>query len=107
MMQMISSQKQPDGSLLVRYDYDLEGEARSIFEEIVRQKDTLVEEHALRLLSEHYGYVKPIKCRDCGAFTPWRYYDQEPVQGECKVFNCLVPCSHYCSYARYDWDEDE
>lgn len=69
---------------------------REVFEESERS----FAEYATKL-----GYVKPIKCRDCGAFVPWYYSDKEEVvQGECSYFHCVVPCAHYCSYAWIDED---
>ena len=94
MMQMISSEKMPDGTLCVRYDYDLEGEAKSIFEEIVRQKDTLVEKRVLDLLSEYYGYVKPIRCKDCACYQP-----TASKIGECSINNGLFYPTDFCSNA--------
>jgi len=77
------------------YEY-VQAQMRAVFEE----SDRAFVEYATKL-----GYVKPLRCRDCGAFTPYYYSGKEVVQGECGVFHCVVPCSHYCSYAWEDAEE--
>ena len=90
----ITSEKMPDGSISIKYMFDLEGEARSIFDEVVSQKDTLIEKRVLDLLSEHYGYIKPVRCKDCVYYQP-----TDSTIGECSITDGYFYPTDFCSSA--------
>ena len=88
------------------YRIDFAGIVDSIVYDITKSEVADIEERVAEILAHYHGYAKVRRCKDCGAYTPLPYYDQPPLQGEWKVFNCIVPREHYCSYAWKDEDDE-
>ena len=43
------------------------------------------------------GYVKPIRCKDCRSFTPYKK-PVEDFDGRCFIHRCETDEEEYCSY---------
>lgn len=95
----------PDGSIRNGYRIDFAGIITSIVYDITESDAEDIKDRVAEILAPHYGYVKPIRCKDCGSFIPMCIGDSVTKWWSCSYFKCGVPCEHYCSYAWEDEDE--
>lgn len=81
-------------------DFDFYAYVQEQMREVFEESDRAFVEYATKL-----GYVKQIRCKDCGSFIPMLEDVSDKEPGFCRYFKTDVPCEHYCSYAWKDEDE--
>lgn len=69
------------------------------FKQLYEESERAFAEYAAKL-----GYVKPIKCKDCGFYIPTFVADRIVPTSFCSLTKKEVPGTHYCSYA---WIDEE